>query len=264
MLIVDENLYSDLVFPAPAVDWWSLGVCLYEFLTGVPPFNDDTPELVFSHIMERGKRKYVKCMRGSNQRKARVDFLSFSPSPFLSFVCLLFWLSPLTCEPGTNRSRKQGDEISFAILKRVIHMYRNTSVKISDFFLHSPECQELNFPGQIWFTSKITFRLFNYVCMIEVMFLGITFAGLQGILVPDIAWCFFFVFVSSELLWPEGDEALSEHAVGAVESILVLQAEHRPGAKGIARKGEYKMYLYHLLAWNPILIIFPFFQISIL
>lgn len=37
------------------MDWWSLGVCLYEFLTGVPPFNDDTPELVFSHIMQRGK-----------------------------------------------------------------------------------------------------------------------------------------------------------------------------------------------------------------
>ncbi|KAJ7357555.1 hypothetical protein OS493_024363 [Desmophyllum pertusum] len=74
---------------APAVDWWSLGVCLYEFLTGVPPFNDDTPELVFSHIMER------------------------------------------------------------------------------------------------------------------------------------------------ELLWPEGDEALSQHAVGAVENILILHAEHRPGAKEI-------------------------------
>ena len=61
MLIVNENLCSNLVFSAPAVDWWSLGVCLYEFLTGVPPFNDDTPELVFSHIMERGNRKYVNC-----------------------------------------------------------------------------------------------------------------------------------------------------------------------------------------------------------
>ena len=33
------------------VDWWALGVCFYEFLTGVPPFNDDTPELVFQHIL---------------------------------------------------------------------------------------------------------------------------------------------------------------------------------------------------------------------
>ena len=34
------------------VDWWALGVCFYEFLTGVPPFNDDTPELVFQHILD--------------------------------------------------------------------------------------------------------------------------------------------------------------------------------------------------------------------
>ena len=38
----------------PAVDWWSLGVCLFEFLTGLPPFNDETPELVFSNILSRG------------------------------------------------------------------------------------------------------------------------------------------------------------------------------------------------------------------
>jgi len=37
----------------PSVDWWALGVCLYEFLTGVPPFNDETPELVFQHILNR-------------------------------------------------------------------------------------------------------------------------------------------------------------------------------------------------------------------
>ena len=97
MLIVNENCYSDLAFPAPAVDWWSLGVCLYEFLTGVPPFNDDTPELVFSHIMERGKRKYVKCMRVLNLRKGRVDFLYLSPSLRLVFFRLpAFSLFPLT------------------------------------------------------------------------------------------------------------------------------------------------------------------------
>ncbi|KAL3864979.1 hypothetical protein ACJMK2_006618 [Sinanodonta woodiana] len=37
----------------PAVDWWALGVCLFEFLTGVPPFTDETPQLVFRNILNR-------------------------------------------------------------------------------------------------------------------------------------------------------------------------------------------------------------------
>ncbi|ETN59190.1 serine/threonine kinase [Anopheles darlingi] len=37
----------------PGVDWWALGVCLYEFLTGVPPFNDETPQKVFENILAR-------------------------------------------------------------------------------------------------------------------------------------------------------------------------------------------------------------------
>nr|XP_006819960.1 PREDICTED: serine/threonine-protein kinase greatwall-like [Saccoglossus kowalevskii] len=37
----------------PEVDWWALGVCLFEFLTGVPPFNDQTPDLVFQNILNR-------------------------------------------------------------------------------------------------------------------------------------------------------------------------------------------------------------------
>ncbi|KAG6457714.1 hypothetical protein O3G_MSEX010447 [Manduca sexta] len=37
----------------PPVDWWALGVCLYEFMTGVPPFNDETPHAVFNNILSR-------------------------------------------------------------------------------------------------------------------------------------------------------------------------------------------------------------------
>uniref|UniRef100_A0A8C5KWE7 Serine/threonine-protein kinase greatwall n=1 Tax=Jaculus jaculus TaxID=51337 RepID=A0A8C5KWE7_JACJA len=41
----------------PAVDWWALGVCLFEFLTGIPPFNDETPHQVFQNILKRGETK---------------------------------------------------------------------------------------------------------------------------------------------------------------------------------------------------------------
>ncbi|XP_007899355.2 serine/threonine-protein kinase greatwall [Callorhinchus milii] len=37
----------------PAVDWWALGVCLFEFLTGIPPFNDTTAQQVFQNILNR-------------------------------------------------------------------------------------------------------------------------------------------------------------------------------------------------------------------
>ena len=35
------------------VDWWALGVMIYEFLAGVPPFNADTPEDIFDRILRR-------------------------------------------------------------------------------------------------------------------------------------------------------------------------------------------------------------------
>lgn len=35
-----------------SVDWWALGVILFEFLTGIPPFNDEAPDLIFKNIID--------------------------------------------------------------------------------------------------------------------------------------------------------------------------------------------------------------------
>lgn len=36
----------------PTIDWWAVGVTLYEFLVGIPPFNDETPEKIFQRILD--------------------------------------------------------------------------------------------------------------------------------------------------------------------------------------------------------------------
>ncbi|KAJ3022022.1 hypothetical protein HKX48_007177 [Thoreauomyces humboldtii] len=36
----------------PEVDWWALGICLYEWIVGFPPFTDETPEAIFRNILE--------------------------------------------------------------------------------------------------------------------------------------------------------------------------------------------------------------------
>nr|XP_009943464.1 PREDICTED: serine/threonine-protein kinase greatwall [Opisthocomus hoazin] len=51
-----DYLAPELLLSKPhgsAVDWWALGVCLFEFLTGIPPFNDETPTQVFQNILKR-------------------------------------------------------------------------------------------------------------------------------------------------------------------------------------------------------------------
>ncbi|KAG0621533.1 hypothetical protein M758_3G027100 [Ceratodon purpureus] len=37
----------------PAADWWSTGVILFEFLTGIPPFNAEHPQIIFDNILNR-------------------------------------------------------------------------------------------------------------------------------------------------------------------------------------------------------------------
>lgn len=34
-----------------SIDWWSLGAVLFEFLVGIPPFNDENPSLVYDNIV---------------------------------------------------------------------------------------------------------------------------------------------------------------------------------------------------------------------
>lgn len=36
----------------PAVDWWSLGCILFEFVLGVPPFHADSPQEIFQNILD--------------------------------------------------------------------------------------------------------------------------------------------------------------------------------------------------------------------
>ena len=40
-----------LVILAFPVDWWALGIILYELLTGIPPFYDDTTPKIFQNII---------------------------------------------------------------------------------------------------------------------------------------------------------------------------------------------------------------------
>ncbi|CAL8124141.1 unnamed protein product [Orchesella dallaii] len=51
--LISFAMGNNSVVVGPPSDWWALGVCFYEFVIGVLPFNDDTPQIIFNNIINR-------------------------------------------------------------------------------------------------------------------------------------------------------------------------------------------------------------------
>ena len=47
------EIIKGISFDNYSLDWWSLGVMMFEFLVGVPPFNETTREQIYENIVER-------------------------------------------------------------------------------------------------------------------------------------------------------------------------------------------------------------------
>ncbi|GAA5992000.1 hypothetical protein JCM10908_000689 [Rhodotorula pacifica] len=60
------------------VDWWALGVICYEFLYGIPPFHDETPEKVFENILSRKLEWHEDVMEITPEARDFIDRLLVS------------------------------------------------------------------------------------------------------------------------------------------------------------------------------------------
>ncbi|WVQ85691.1 hypothetical protein IAT38_007857 [Cryptococcus sp. DSM 104549] len=64
-----------------AVDWWALGVVLYEFLYGIPPFHAETPEKVFDNVVSRRINWHEDEIEISHEARDLMDrLMCFEPS----------------------------------------------------------------------------------------------------------------------------------------------------------------------------------------
>ena len=54
LLAAPESPQHEAAANSPAIDWWAIGVILFEMLTGVSPFADQSVEAVFDHVIKLG------------------------------------------------------------------------------------------------------------------------------------------------------------------------------------------------------------------
>ncbi|KAJ1723819.1 rim15, signal transduction response regulator [Coemansia erecta] len=73
-----------------SVDWWALGVICYEFIFGIPPFHDDTPEKVFHNILSADidfyddLRKQMAQEGGSDDEEGEIPDITAEARDFIT------------------------------------------------------------------------------------------------------------------------------------------------------------------------------------
>ncbi|OMJ25022.1 Serine/threonine-protein kinase ppk18 [Smittium culicis] len=107
-----------------AVDWWALGAMCYEFLFGIPPFHDDTPEKVFENILSSPINFYTE---ERNEELAEIERMKqynlennidscleddFEPSyPYISHEAQDFITRLLERDPEKRLGTKGSEEV---------------------------------------------------------------------------------------------------------------------------------------------------------
>jgi len=143
----------------PEVDWWALGVMLYEFLTSARPFNGETSEEVFENIIngdivypqvpeEMSEEAYDLISRlldyDPNKRLGHNGIDEIKKHPFFASIC---W-EKLLKQPGAFVPKLTSDtDTSYFVNNYLVHNEENA------FYSSDEEEDEMNHNGSMSFLN---------------------------------------------------------------------------------------------------------------